>query len=465
MEVPSFYMKELENYVLHLKNKYNKIYEEDNDEDGNNMYIEELFDSFINYSGFFIEIKDFFYKYDNFLSSELLEYVSVILSCSIYKNCLKKKNINYSKDLKDIFNYNKHKINSLLNKTEILLINDIISYTNNLYILNELINKLDKKDKWIYFNYKDYEYKIENNILGDFINLYNYCYNILDNIFSEKEEGTYNYFRGMEEKKYIQQKPLFGLDINFIKDENKGSTNNNDRLLDFNKYKEITKKEDKIINDAGPSTNIPNDNVNIKKENINKQNNDAFKEEIERQKKIHENEIQIIKEENTKIVNELKIKLDNITKIDSNPNIKNNKDKKKTNEKSSTFKNIYTLDFAIKKFNNEINNKNIIEDNNLNKLIYDVYKNNFDKIYLFNNFYNYIDNEKKEYKITINNVFNLNTVNKEKKMRLKIKYCYNFINSIKHLNINRTTFTPSYFLKMKSNDFNDFMKYIKNIKQ
>ena len=25
MEVPSFYMKELENYVLHLKNKYNKI--------------------------------------------------------------------------------------------------------------------------------------------------------------------------------------------------------------------------------------------------------------------------------------------------------------------------------------------------------------------------------------------------------------------------------------------------------
>lgn len=458
MEVPSFYMKELENYVLHLKNKYNKIYEEDNDEDGNNMYIEELFDSFINYSGFFIEIKDF-------LSSELLEYVSVILSCSIYKNCLKKKNINYSKDLKDIFNYNKHKINSLLNKTEILLINDIISYTNNLYILNELINKLDKKDKWIYFNYKDYEYKIENNILGDFINLYNYCYNILDNIFSEKEEGTYNYFRGMEEKKYIQQKPLFGLDINFIKDENKGSTNNNDRLLDFNKYKEITKKEDKIINDAGPSTNIPNDNVNIKKENINKQNNDAFKEEIERQKKIHENEIQIIKEENTKIVNELKIKLDNITKIDSNPNIKNNKDKKKTNEKSSTFKNIYTLDFAIKKFNNEINNKNIIEDNNLNKLIYDVYKNNFDKIYLFNNFYNYIDNEKKEYKITINNVFNLNTVNEEKKMRLKIKYCYNFINSIKHLNINRTTFTPSYFLKMKSNDFNDFMKYIKNIKQ
>jgi hypothetical protein len=464
MEVPSFYMKELENYTLYLKKVLKKIYKEYNNKDGKDM-LEELFDGFINYSECFIEVKDIFYKYDNFLSREVLEYVSIILSFSIYKNCLKKKNIDYSKTLKDIFNYNKHKINSLLNKTEIFLIDDIISYTNNLYILNELINKLDKKDKWIDFNYKDYEYKIENNILGDFINLYNYCYNILDNILEENEGGIYNYFKGMEEKKEIQQKPLFGLDIKFIIYEKNSSTNNNDRLLDFNKYKEITKKEDniiedKIINNAGPLTNISNDNVN-------KQNNNSFKEEIEKQKKIHENEIHILKEENMKVVNELKKKLDNITKIDSNSDIKNNKDKdkKKINEKSSTFKNIYTLDFAIKKFNNEINNKNIIEDNNLNKLICDVYKNNFDKIYLFNNFYDYIDNENKEYKITINNVFNLNTVNKEKKMRLKIKYCYNFINSIKHLNINRTTFTPSYFLKMKSSDFNDFMKYIKDIKQ
>ena len=97
MEVPSFYMKELENYTLYLKKVFKKIYKEYNNKEGKDM-LEELFDGFINYSECFIEVKDIFYKYDNFLSREVLEYVSIILSFSIYKNCLKKKNIDLNQN-------------------------------------------------------------------------------------------------------------------------------------------------------------------------------------------------------------------------------------------------------------------------------------------------------------------------------------------------------------------------------
>jgi hypothetical protein len=47
-------------------------------------------------------------------------------------------------------------------------------------------------------------------------------------------------------------------------------------------------------------------------------------------------------------------------------------------------------------------------------------------------------------------------------MKLKIKKCYEFINVIKKLKINKTTFTPSYFLKMKSKDFKNFINYLNN---
>jgi hypothetical protein len=224
--------------------------------------------------------------------------------------------------------------------------------------------------------------------------------------------------------------------------------------------KERDGKIDNIIDDN--KENMDNDEPEYMKNKINNYNKRELPSPISPDDKKRykiDNENLILESNNKQYLENNNIKANNVNEIVENIEVIKDKDIIK---KSSTTKNIYTLDFAVEKFKNEITYKAFANDSNLNELISNIYKNNFNKIYLFHNLDNYINSKNKEYKEYINNIFNIDTENKEKKMRLKIKYCYDYVNAIKDLDINKTTFTPSYFLKMKKKDFKTFIDYIRN---
>lgn len=103
-----------------------------------------------------------------------------------------------------------------------------------------------------------------------------------------------------------------------------------------------------------------------------------------------------------------------------------------------------------------------INDNDFEDIIFDLYINRYDNIKMYSNLYRYyIEKNDSKYINFINNLYCINTENKYKKLKTKINRCNIFYNS--NLDINKTLITASFLAKMKTKDFNEFIKYIEKL--
>lgn len=132
--------------------------------------------------------------------------------------------------------------------------------------------------------------------------------------------------------------------------------------------------------------------------------------------------------------------------------------------------NKYNLETAIDLLNKtiEINediefNTNIDDDIDFKIIVEDIYINNYDKINNFSKLQEYVQNDYESYIDEIKKIYNIDTKDKIKKLNQKINRCNNFIDRIKNISaydITKTLLTPSFFIKMRKKDFQEFLKYI-----
>lgn len=169
-----------------------------------------------------------------------------------------------------------------------------------------------------------------------------------------------------------------------------------------------------------------------------------FKETIEKMNTLYESD---------NIDDELCLKFKSIN-INSNnsPILKNNFNKNKIVAKKNSC--VYNLERIISCFKESIDINNV----------------NYNNIILYGKIYEFIINDKDNEKTNYNkiyNLYNLNTINKQKKFRLKIKRCYLFINEIKsqNINFNYLKISPDSLSRLTNSNFYYFIEnlnYIKN---
>lgn len=212
-KIPCFYIEELEHYIIYLQNYCKEIYYHEDFE--RTKYINYLFNYIIRENK--CSRKEAKIMYENCNSAiendkKLIKYVSLLLSFDIYKKCLNNKKINHINVLQSIFDDNKNKIFNLLHDFSVTNNNDLILYTNNLYLICEIINKIEDENSWINFKYNFDTYYIQNdNILGDFIKLHDYCFNLIKDIFESCIYGIDKYFYELKEIDEFQQYYFFNL--------------------------------------------------------------------------------------------------------------------------------------------------------------------------------------------------------------------------------------------------------------
>lgn len=160
--------------------------------------------------------------------------------------------------------------------------------------------------------------------------------------------------------------------------------------------------------------------------------------------------------------------------LDSNlDDINNETNNTKVPPKSKKI-NKYNLETAIDLFHKtiEINknvklNENIDADIDFKRIVKDIYINNYDKINLYSRLQEYIEDDDESYIDEIKIIFNIDTKDKMKKLNQKLIRCKKFIDRIKNIsgnNIMKTLFSPSFFIKMKKKDFDEYLKYIEEYK-
>lgn len=184
------------------------------------------------------------------------------------------------------------------------------------------------------------------------------------------------------------------------------------------------------------------------------------------------NDEELVKEpKKENIVNNLEIKSKDV--FENKKKITNIKDDKKVpqiNKKT----NKYNLENSIKLFNETIKinnnlelNKEINDDINFKIIVEDIYINNFVKISNFSKLYEYIEDDNEFYINEINKIYNIDTKDKKKKLKRKINRCHQFIDLIENAfydEIVKTNLTPTFLINLKTDDFNSFIKYIKEYK-
>lgn len=133
-------------------------------------------------------------------------------------------------------------------------------------------------------------------------------------------------------------------------------------------------------------------------------------------------------------------------------------------------KNYYSLERAIELLEKTIDIQDELDDdmekeindNDFEDIIFDLYISRYDNIKMYSNLYKYyIEKDDSKYIKFINNLYCINTENKYKKLKTKINRCNMFYYC--KLNINKSLITASFLAKMKTKDFNDFIKYIENL--
>jgi hypothetical protein len=251
---------------------------------------------------------------------------------------------------------------------------------------------------------------------------------------------------------------------------------------DFIEYVNIKKNKDPILesknnkNDEKDKT-LKNDSINTNYENvINNDNIEKKDKKVTIEGSLEYNSIEnSINSNNTNINingNSVNIETSSNTSIDENKKsaIQNN-DSKKKKEKI----NKYNLENAISLFDETVKinknleiNKEINDDIDFKIVLEDIYINRYDKIKVLSNLYYYIEEEDKNYINEINKIYNIDTIDKKKKLNQKIKRCHQFINSLQKIDeydkIVKTNLTPTFLISLKKEDFNSFTNYIENYK-
>lgn len=148
---------------------------------------------------------------------------------------------------------------------------------------------------------------------------------------------------------------------------------------------------------------------------------------------------------------------------------------KENNKKVNKKYNYYTLENAIKLIDKTIDIQDELDDDmekeindsEFKDIIFDLYINNYDNIIIYYKLFDYLEKEN-NYIEFINKTYNIDTENKKKKLKTKITRCNDFycsINNNFNLNINKCVLSPSFLAKMKTKDFNEFIKYIETLKK
>jgi hypothetical protein len=246
-------------------------------------------------------------------------------------------------------------------------------------------------------------------------------------------------------KKFFNKYLVFN---NSKKDNEKNKNNINKEIINLEKSNVDGKNEimEKYLEEH--ILEVPSTTINT--------NNDILHELVEEPKKENiVNNLEINSKDvfkNKKSWNQEKII--NINSYEKVPPIN-----KKTNK--------YNLENSIKLFNETIKINNNLE---LNKEIDDDIDFKIiveDKISNFSKLYEYIEDDNEFYINEINKIYNIDTKDKKKKLKRKINRCHQFIDLIENSfydEIVKTNLTPTFIINLKTDDFNSFIKYIKEYK-
>lgn len=452
IQIPDFYTLEIEKYVHNIINFYNNIKKDDP-----RFILEEFINYLLNIFNVSIydfkkQILDYWDDYeeeDITPSNKFFNIFSCFIVLSVYdKIDIKNKNIILNKE----FNKIKYKISKELNNDIKYNFNILYNYIEKIKFIQEILNyennskNLREKKMVVFYGnaYLDY-----NNIIDDMIIFYNYIYDFLLNIvFKEdlfmalddyhnelckKIKNNVNIEYNIQTKYESIPEMIFNINVNNLEIKNKSSPNieNMELQEDINVYED--------------------NNIKLDNEEINDKNHDK----VCLDNGIEDNDFDEKKDEKDELKYE---ESDEKTSGDEINYLGNKSPKEKSSPKNK--KNYYNLEKAVELFNETIMFTYDI-NNEIENITSNIYNNNYENIVFYYNLYKYI--EKDEYLDHINKIYNKDTDNKKKKLKTKIIRCYNFICSIENNNINRCAMTPSFLAKMKTGDFKNFIKYIKEL--
>jgi hypothetical protein len=283
------------------------------------------------------------------------------------------------------------------------------------------------------------------------------------------------------------------LNMEHVKDFIKDKRNENMVVLHKNEYNRLLQKIKDLDNKVYSLSkklekyNIHNENIleNKLKKEIDPSNPDDEKNDVHNDVDVL-NKLNINNIETTNINDEeisTKFNSNNIDNTNNYINDDTNSTNNNINEENNFSKNEvpvkkknkYTLENAIRMFEESIKinnyleiNEEIDDDDDFKEILEDIYINKFDKIKVFGKLYNYLEDCDESYIKEIYKIYDIDTKDKKKKLNQKINRCHQLIESLKKIDENdrivKIILTPTFLINLKKEYFDSLTNYIENYK-